>query len=274
MQYHPSIKLVLKWLHAIRDWLERNKIFFETITVIFLTIMAIVVSVEANRIASYQTDILKSENLPFVSCVERSNYTSSGYVEQLTIYNAGAPLTEFDCDVLVFYKIMYVQSAGALDIEGRTALIQLSNYYTGGLTHNLAGVGVLVEFSGENYIEANRAKISFCELAWEPINRTSYFPFLIDIEMIKYVNIEYKDIFGETHAETYSVSSSGSRKLSNNEKEIININNKVVLNMSDVSPQSLYEKWLTVDNESLYVETIPIHRVRVGDGVYRYYSMP
>ena len=163
---------------------------------------------------------------------------------------------------------MYVQSAGALDIEGRTALIQLSNYYTGGLTHNLAGVGVLVEFSGENYIEANRAKISFCELAWEPINRTSYFPFLIDIEMIKYVNIEYKDIFGETHAETYSVSSSGSRKLSNNEKEIININNKVVLNMSDVSPQSLYEMWLTVDNESLYIETIPLSIKRVKNEDY------
>lgn len=272
MQYHPSIKLVLKWLHAIRDWLERNKIFFETITAIFLTIMAIEVSLEANRIASYQTDILKSENLPLVYCVESSNYTSGGYVGQLTIYNAGPPLTEFDCAVLVFYKVVYLQSSGTLDMEERTALIQLSNYYTGNLTHN--PTGVLAKFSGENYIEANRAKISFCELAWEPINRTSYFPFLRDIEIVKYINVEYKDIFGETHAETYSASSSGSRKLSNKEREKININDEAVLDSSDVSPQSLYEMWLTVDNESLYIETIPLHRKRVRDGVYQYYSMP
>lgn len=272
MQYHPSIKLVLKWLHAIRDWLERNKIFFETITAIFLTIMAIEVSLEANRIASYQTDILKSENLPLVYCVESSNYTSGGYVGQLTIYNAGPPLTEFDCAVLVFYKVVYLQSSGTLDMEERTALIQLSNYYTGNLTHN--PTGVLAKFSGENYIEANRAKISFCELAWEPINRTSYFPFLRDIEIVKYINVEYKDIFGETHAETYSISSSGSRKLSNKEREKININDEAVLDSSDVSPQSLYEMWLTVDNESLYIETIPLHRKRVRDGVYQYYSMP
>ena len=50
---------------SIRDWLDKNKVFFETITAVLLAVMAIVVSLEANRIASYQTELMRLEHQQF-----------------------------------------------------------------------------------------------------------------------------------------------------------------------------------------------------------------
>lgn len=90
-----------------RDWLEKNKIFFETITAVFLAIMAIVVSFEANQIASYQTKIMKAEQSPILHFKVDEIYdpTTSNYTrDELIISNVGSPLSEFKYDHVVFFK--------------------------------------------------------------------------------------------------------------------------------------------------------------------------
>lgn len=185
-----------------RDWLVKNKIFFETITAVFLTIMAIVVSFEANQISSYQTEIIKKQQLPILHFEVDQIYDSatSNYTrDELTISNVGSPLSEFKSDYAIFFKI----DSGQRDEPPKTALIPLEGYYFHTVITNkpvgeLARIANYAIPEGNNY-KAGQTMRSFYKYAEE---RNAWG--LIDI--VRYVRVKYKDIFGDYHIEYYYVS--------------------------------------------------------------------
>lgn len=114
----------------IRDWLDRNKIIFETLTAVLLMTAAVVVSFEANRISSYQvqimsyqteimsnqteimsyqTELMKSEKQPIFDLVIKfeSRPDETYYLgEKIIISNCGLPIRKFDCETLVYLFVM------------------------------------------------------------------------------------------------------------------------------------------------------------------------
>lgn len=87
-----------KW--SIRSWLQKNKIFIETISTIALTIiaiMAIVLAYQANQIVAMEHQPVIEFKIDFVD-------DPSGEHDRLTISNEGYRLSSFSCQPYVFFR--------------------------------------------------------------------------------------------------------------------------------------------------------------------------
>jgi hypothetical protein len=93
-------------LNSIREWLERNKIFFEVVVAFSLTMMSITVSINANQIATYQNDLIKEENQPmFIFNLSQADNGSLDIGERIDIYNIGKPAYNFDAKANIFFDV-------------------------------------------------------------------------------------------------------------------------------------------------------------------------
>jgi hypothetical protein len=237
-------------IDLIRDWLNKNKIFFETIAVVLLAIMAIIVSWNTNQIVSYQTDIMKSEHLPIIHLdtaliydTSTENYTR----DELIISNLGAPLSEFESQEAIFFKVQY----GLINKELKTALIPIYGYYFLGGTGNATGkLEKLANYAlpeGNNY-KAVHVTWAFSDFAQKK-NAHGF------VDLVRYIRVIYKDIFGEIHDEFYIASPLGTYRLNETEGKKIfkyyddNRKNEIDF-FHEVSSDLLYEKWSTIINES------------------------
>ena len=237
---------------SVRDWLDKNKVFFETISAVLLAAMAIIVSYEANQIASYQTELIRLEHQPFLDFdidlafdpIE-SKYTH----DRLTISNVGSPLSEFDCQHAVFFKVEY----GEIEEKLRSAMIPLIGYYdTTFQTNNPRGKLATLANSGiteGNNWKTTQTTLEFMNFARKK-NATGF------AEIVRYIRVCYKDIFGETHDEVYFVDTLGTHKLPEIEGKKIfeeyesKFSQKRFLEFSSASPELIYEKWLMIIQES------------------------
>ena len=80
----------------MKSFLEKNKIYFETIIAIIMTVASLVVAVAANRISEAQKEIQEktvSPNLD-ISC----EYDSEGKVSKVSIINNEGHLNEINID--------------------------------------------------------------------------------------------------------------------------------------------------------------------------------
>lgn len=239
-------------IDKIRVWLKNNKIFFEIFAAVVLPTMAIFVSWEANQIVANQTEIMKSERLPvlYLNVAQIYDPNTKNYTQdELSIYNVGGPLSEFNFKEAVFFKIAYGRPPG----EMKTALVPLIGYYsTGFVTNNPTGeLAQLVNYEvteGNNY-KAVHTSWAFSDFASKK-NALGF------ADIARYVKVTYKDVFGETHNEFYFASPMRTFKLSDIEGTKIfkqyedNIGITSLDFYSEVSPESLYEKWSVIVNES------------------------
>src|SRR5919108_6641078 len=91
-----------------RNWLDRNKVFFETIGALLLSVMAVVVSIKANQIAEFEAVLAKAELLPtlhFDVDLRKEPETGHWAFDELVISNIGRPLRSFDSNPLIFLEI-------------------------------------------------------------------------------------------------------------------------------------------------------------------------
>ena len=244
--YVPSVS-------KIRDWLTANKIFFETITAVLLSLMALMVLIQTNQIASYQTTIMKSEHLPILHLnVDLEwNSTAAKYSEdELTISNIGAPLGELKSRVAIFFRVKWETQNN----EPKEALVPINDYYYVEITDNPQGElrrYYYLDSSGHrgNYYKAVNINWEFSDYANEK-NATGY------VDLLKYVKLIYKDIYGDNHIEYYLVSDLNSYRLGEKEGQKIfkhydynRVTNSVDFD-SEISPDLLYEKMSNIVNES------------------------
>ena len=93
-------------LNTIREWLEKNRIFFELVVALSLTSMSIIVSINSNQIAEYQNELIKEENQPiFVFNLTHSDNGSLDVGERIDISNIGKPAYNFKAEPYVFFDI-------------------------------------------------------------------------------------------------------------------------------------------------------------------------
>ncbi len=94
-------------LTRFRKWLETNKIFFEVFVAITLPIIAIYISVQANRIAENQTRIMEEENLPQLELRMNQEYNESIKIYDnnvWSLYNRGGKLSNLSIDKMSFIR--------------------------------------------------------------------------------------------------------------------------------------------------------------------------
>jgi hypothetical protein len=200
--------LIKQKIKKIRDFLNNYRVFFELIVATLLSIMAIIVSINSNRIANAQTDIMKKENMPQFEIRMTQDYN-----EQLRIYdnnvwmffNRGGRLSDFDTKEYSFFKFTYHPHFDILSLP-------LYNYL------NMRGV-LTGESEGLIYhVDNNHFGARFLELR-DSLSNFGYF------EIETYISITYVDIFDEKRQEYFQVNPS-IKKIDLHEWNIIENNYK------------------------------------------------
>jgi hypothetical protein len=178
-------------ISKIRNWLNKNKVFFEVIVAFSLSFMAIFLSIQANRIAKAQTKIMEEENLPQIEIRSTQEYNEQKKLYDNDIwlfFNRGGKIADFDVtnyslyrftyrpnyDTLIFPIYSYMNYRGVLTGESEGLIYQIDN------DHN-----------GAKEIEL-RDSLS------------NYGFYGIDT----YAKLTYKDIFNKPHSEFYQINPS------------------------------------------------------------------
>jgi len=221
----------------IRDWLEKNKIFFEIISPIVIAIAIIMVSIQANKILLRQAELMKLEQLPILRIDITCTYPPKGSypVEKLTISNIGASLQEFD-----YQDMTFLEADGTkLVLEGCYVILNKTNNLKSGLaTFRLYSDEVWRVISAFWALaQAKRLAIGYCV-------------------MKEYMRVKYKDILGEKHDEVYIVrtrsTSRGSRTTVSCSKLPDLIGKEIIKDYEKMRTQGLYLTYGALSPELLY----------------------
>lgn len=189
----------------MRDWLNANKIYFETVTASLLSLMAIVVSIEQNLTTSQQTELLalqtrivEAQALPQFEMELRQilNKATGNFDDNhLVISNHGGPVHDFNADVAYFIKTD-VERTPAKELKTD---IPINGYFTADLISSNSN-GVLVTMIGDH----NNAMFVTLEhgiLAKADAKKLDFA--LLDEQFV--VCLRYKDLMDRQHEDYYEV---------------------------------------------------------------------
>ena len=89
----------MKKQKSFKEWLEQNKVFFETLTALALTIASLIISGSANKIANRQRQLEEALSRPVInlsaSCDEERNY-----INHVSILNSGSPVFDLQIEAI------------------------------------------------------------------------------------------------------------------------------------------------------------------------------
>lgn len=240
----------------IRNWLNKNKIFFETIVMVFLTIMSVTVTYTSNEIASNQIDINKMENQPIFHIYTEYVFPDSNEAtfthDQLVISNSGSSLYEFKYQPYVFLKVEYWDTK-----PDNIVFIPLEGYYFfSDQARNLTGRLVTIkDFNNDpkeseaNWYKIEQSKNELYEMSQKNNMSTR-------IGVVKYIFISYKDIYGNYHEEMFLSDQLSTVKINRNDSlKIIEyydekISEEQYFEIDNLSTDKIYEMYSTIRNES------------------------
>ncbi|MBK9509048.1 MAG: hypothetical protein IPO04_05995 [Cytophagaceae bacterium] len=118
-------------IEKLRTFLEKNKIFVETITATCLAIMAIVVSIKANKIAEQQTNIAYQELLPKFHIVTKQTidpklnlYTG----QSVQVFNYGNNFDNFYAEGFSFIELTFEDTLKQVTRVEKIRLLPVYSY--------------------------------------------------------------------------------------------------------------------------------------------------
>lgn len=148
----------------MKTWLQSNKIWFETVAASLLSLMAIIVSVGQNSIASKQTELLtiqtkiaEAQASPQFEVEMRpklNDATAKFDDYTLVVNNRGGIVEDFSVDAAVF---LHLEASGA-GLKTMKADVPVNGYFTANFL-SAAGTGQLVSMVG-NHNNAAVVKLS------------------------------------------------------------------------------------------------------------------
>lgn len=204
-------------LDGIRQYLEHNKIFFETIVMLCLTIASITVTIVAVDLDSQQLEREKLENQPFFHIYNEYIFDDEYTVvsETLTIENIASPASEFDADV---YSFLYMRCNDRNNnLIGRVQIPILGYYRYSFITGKLTGE--MANFKPPIHDENNFLKIRLATTMFNEILLENEYDGTVFLET--YIHVEYLDIYGEQHNDIYQFYGNKYHKLSPQEADKI-----------------------------------------------------
>jgi len=187
----------------MRRYLDRNKVFFETVAASLLSLMAIIVSVvqiglaiKQNKLTQMQTEIARTQALPqfVVSLKQIYDPTAEKYTEdQIVATSQGGLVQELDCNFAVFIDTSYFVHAAP-----RQKQLPLDGYYNS-IFLTGEGSGKVVTLKGINNDER------FSQLTSQIRELAQAKGVMCNVELKRYIRLRYRDVFGEKHVKYYYV---------------------------------------------------------------------
>jgi len=193
-----------KVVERLREWLTKNKIFFETAAATLLSIMAIVFSFAQYYTTSKQTELLalqtkitESNALPQFEFKfdQKANDSVSRYRDDiLIIKNKGGPIYSFAVEAISFISIDVIAKD---KLNNSHTEIPILEYYDKSVTtHALTGTLVtLINLRNKDRISKLSTKLSSCLKN----NNTKH----VSIKEKTVIHLYYLDILNRSHQEYY-----------------------------------------------------------------------
>lgn len=195
----------------MREFLERNKIFFEIFVSILLGVMAIIVSYQANliaeaqlRLASESQQLSKRQYLPEIKTdIKIIDLDGERINEQLVIYNFGDDLYNIRPNMIAFLSfretpLVWGSKSSRLRLKLRKATIPISKYFSGDEHHYNPNKGrmVSVDIPKTDFLDAQL--IRFRESNISEKKR-------VENRIERFINVKYNDKFGEAHSKYFEI---------------------------------------------------------------------
>jgi hypothetical protein len=235
----------------LRDWLERNKVFFELTTAILLSIMSLTVSINANHIAEYQAELMKEQNnltkyqnQPiFEFKLVELNSSTLNTAEKIDIYNNRTAITNFKAEAYVLCDV-YLSNYSYAEIGLSDIVLSFTQncYYDVIPTGSSQGLMSSVESTGflsslPRYLNSTS---SSAELNSYLQNQSN----IKQVKLTRYIHVTYSDIYGENHDEVYWVTEIGTFKITEDKKmELANKLGHAYLIAIPVSSSDSMDNW-------------------------------
>lgn len=178
----------------IRDWLEKNKIFFETIVMVSLTIMGVVVAWNANKIAD-KANLLTEKEMNIAHNEKMPNFTmvDDGNSKTYSILNIGGNISDATAvyDYYVCIQADYKNRFEEIIIEVADAYEKTNVSYNYNTCSFENGINDLLIHT----MMEEAAELLKC------------FNVSMEYQIIEVVELAYKDYMDETHIERYILDS-------------------------------------------------------------------
>lgn len=190
-------------IESIKHFLNENKIFFETIVMVALTVAGIFVSCSANKITQRQASIEEALAMPIIN-IETVYNDDHTQIHGINIFNDGSAVQNFEFEVIPYYfTSVYSRAEGkGYKIDSFILPIEDSIFPVFSVTNNNSKTGLLGSISLSNrtslYIDDMASFQEFAESHLE-----SELP-LAFLSLEYYVKIHYTDILGNYKTEIYN----------------------------------------------------------------------
>ena len=220
-----------------RDYLAKNKIFFDTIAATLLTIMALVVSITQGWISSQQNRLL---NIQIIT--ERQQALPQFFVDKRTpinietgvanddiirVYNYGNIAYDVNYERYVFFDIQVGTEYTSIPVSGYYSITEIANNAT----------GLAFTFRGnDNNIRRSSLVNQLMDIAE---SQGTYAEFRVR----RYIEISYTDVFGGIHIDFYHLPNIGStEKLSETDRQqVIEEYSEPNFYFDDLTAEQLFE---------------------------------
>ncbi|MED4781006.1 hypothetical protein [Brevibacillus choshinensis] len=231
---------------SLKKRLNDNKVYFEIVGIIvpiLLSVLALIISIQAKNISEIQLNLSKSQILPlFRFKIDLIYNNSKDFYDQdfLRVYNDGSSIVELEHKVLVFIQVELEDKKNA---SLKKLLMPLENYYrVSGQTGESKGE-LAYDFYSINGVGNNEKFIQISNDFRKLLNEKGSYG---SIELKRYIRLNYKDVFGATHEDYFAIDGYGSRKMEKEEvNKIVDIyvenkKNKYRLSFDDLSAIQIY----------------------------------
>jgi hypothetical protein len=181
----------------MRRWLRRNKIFFDTVAVSLLSLMAVVVSGASYLLLDRQTRALEVEKQAFISVNSEQIWSPELSLvtdDRLRITNDGGPVRDVVALVETFIEATWGRGG-----QYKEVTLRLDGYYTGAfITAQPKGV-LATHIGNSNVTSFARLERDFAEKAKERGLEIAL------LRLQRYVRVTYTDVLGMTREEYFHV---------------------------------------------------------------------
>ena len=190
----------------MRKWLISSKIYYETLAAVALTLMAVILSWNSNRLTERQINLLIAQNQPIFR-VELHGNNSKAETDSSTllIYNDGLPVTDLNLDIFETLVVIATVFDGS-DNEREVTLHIPTFAYREGIGQTSATKGLLFNMSHETET-MSPSKLTYMFQDVGSFKDASYQGADIQVELI--LRIIYRDIFKKQQTQYIRLDNSG-----------------------------------------------------------------
>lgn len=182
----------------VKEWLEAKKIYFDTVTAALLSMMAILVSCQSNRLVSNQTEIMRIQSRPtfMITLIPEVDESDFFVGRRVDIAHSGDRPSNFNAKALSILSL----SSHNSKFEKRVYEVGLTGFYSA-YVHRTDPPDLLMSIKGN---QNNKRAIELYN--WLRDNSSTLGKESLTSEIRSYLKVSYEDRFGSAIDEYYDVS--------------------------------------------------------------------